>query len=199
MLKQWWWMIEMGQIAESLKIQCDQDSRKIIRYGDRIQLLYGTAEEVARFQRLFPDPSRLTSGRTSNHQNLVSIFPGIANCLKAKPYWLVDSGCLPYAVGKQPSIPLINLGIVDVKMMMMIIPWVEQTIACWWWLNKLILVNANVSTDIMMLGRAIQPLLAWKIDYKTMLKLNDKVKNLIVSWFSLFTTMPPPSWNNWKK
>ena len=43
-----------------------------------------TAEEVARFQRLFPNPSWLTSGRTSGHQNLVSIFPGIDDCLKAK-------------------------------------------------------------------------------------------------------------------
>ena len=46
-----------------------------------------TAEVDARFQRLFPDfpnPSWLTSGRTSGHQNLISIFPGIDNCLKAK-------------------------------------------------------------------------------------------------------------------
>ena len=41
-----------------------------------------TAEEVARFQRLFPNLSWLMSGRTSGHQNLVSIFPGIDNCLK---------------------------------------------------------------------------------------------------------------------
>ena len=37
------------------------------------------AEEVARFQRLFPNLSWLTSGRTSSHQNLVSIFPGTDN------------------------------------------------------------------------------------------------------------------------
>ena len=38
-----------------------------------------TAEEIARFQRLFPNPRWLMSGRTSGHQNLVSIFPGIDN------------------------------------------------------------------------------------------------------------------------
>ena len=43
-----------------------------------------SAKEVARFQRFFPNPSWLTSGRTSGHQNFVSIFPGINNCLKAK-------------------------------------------------------------------------------------------------------------------
>ena len=43
-----------------------------------------TAEELARFQRLFPIPSWLMSGRTSGHQNLVSIFPEIDNCLEAK-------------------------------------------------------------------------------------------------------------------
>ena len=43
-----------------------------------------TAEEVVRIQSLFPNPSWLTSGRTSGHQNLVLIFPGIDNCLKAK-------------------------------------------------------------------------------------------------------------------
>ena len=41
-----------------------------------------TAEEIARFQCLFPNPSWLMSGRTSGHQNLVSIFPGINNCLR---------------------------------------------------------------------------------------------------------------------
>ena len=40
-----------------------------------------TAEEIARFQRLFPNPSWLTSERTSGHQNLVSIFPGIDSCV----------------------------------------------------------------------------------------------------------------------
>ena len=33
---------------------------------------------------------------------------------------MLKASCLPYAVGKQPSIPLINLGKMDVKMMMMI-------------------------------------------------------------------------------
>ena len=61
----------------------------------------------ARFQRLFSNPGGLMSGRTSAHQNLVSLFPGIDNCLKTK--WLKD-GCLPYAVGKQLFIPLISLG-----------------------------------------------------------------------------------------
>ena len=48
-----------------------------------------TAEEVTRIQILFPYPSWLTSGRTFGHQNLVliSIFPEIDNCLKAKR-WL---------------------------------------------------------------------------------------------------------------
>ena len=44
-----------------------------------------TAEELARLQRLFPNPSWLMSGRTSGHQNRISIFSGIDNCLKAKP------------------------------------------------------------------------------------------------------------------
>ena len=44
----------------------------------------------------------LMSQRTSSHQNLVSIIPG--------PYSCLNAGCLPYAVEKQPSIPLINLG-----------------------------------------------------------------------------------------
>ena len=43
-----------------------------------------TAEENARFQRLFPNLRWLTSGRTSGHQNLVSIFLGIDNRLNAK-------------------------------------------------------------------------------------------------------------------
>ena len=46
----------------------------------RIQL---SAEKVARFQRFFPNPGWLMSGRTSGHQNFVSIFPGIDNCLEA--------------------------------------------------------------------------------------------------------------------
>ena len=33
------------------------------------------------YSSFFPNPSWLTSGRTSGHQNLVSIFPGIDNCL----------------------------------------------------------------------------------------------------------------------
>ena len=40
-----------------------------------------TAEKVVRFQLLSPNPSWLTSGRTSGHQNLVSVFQGIDNCL----------------------------------------------------------------------------------------------------------------------
>ena len=42
------------------------------------------SEELARFQRFFPNPSWLMSGRTFGHQNLVSIFPGIDNCHIAK-------------------------------------------------------------------------------------------------------------------
>ena len=43
-----------------------------------------TAEEVARVQLgLFPNPSWLMSGRTSGHQNLSSIFPGLDSCLEA--------------------------------------------------------------------------------------------------------------------
>ena len=67
----------------------------------------GTETEFLLLKRL-PDYQRLhnlswwMSGRTYGYQNLVSIFPGIENCLKA--------GYLPYADGKQPSIPLINLG-----------------------------------------------------------------------------------------
>ena len=68
-----------------------------------------TAEEVARFQRLFPNPSFLMSSRTSGHQNHASIFSEIDNCLKAKRQRLVVYTTLSYAVGKQPSIPLINL------------------------------------------------------------------------------------------
>ena len=49
------------------------------------------SEEIARFQCLFPNPSWLTSGRTSK----------------------------PYVFGKQLSMSLINLGKMDVKMMMM--------------------------------------------------------------------------------
>ena len=61
------------------------------------------------FQRLFPNPSWLTSGRTSGHQKLVATFPWIDNCLM---WWLgsLKVGYLPYAIGKQLSITLINLG-----------------------------------------------------------------------------------------
>ena len=52
-----------------------------------------TAEEVAQFQRLFPNPSWLTSGRTSDHQNLVTIFPWIDNCLKAKSKGRLSASC----------------------------------------------------------------------------------------------------------
>ena len=38
-----------------------------------------STEEVARFQRLLPNPSWLMSGRTSSHQKLVSTFPWIDN------------------------------------------------------------------------------------------------------------------------
>ena len=41
-------------------------------------------------------------------QKLAPSFPLIDNCLKVTK--LLKVGCLPYAVGKQPSIPLINLG-----------------------------------------------------------------------------------------
>ena len=54
-----------------------------------------SAEEVARFRRLFPNLSWLSSGRTSGHQNLISIFPWIDNCLKVAESLKV--GCLPYA------------------------------------------------------------------------------------------------------
>ena len=43
-----------------------------------------TAEEVAIFQHLFPNPNWLMSGKTSGYQNLVSIFSWIYNCLKTK-------------------------------------------------------------------------------------------------------------------
>ena len=65
-------------------------------------------EEIARFQHLFPNPSWLMSGRTSSHQKLVPAFPWIDNCVMVSKSLKV--GHLRYAVGKQPSIPLINLG-----------------------------------------------------------------------------------------
>ena len=58
-----------------------------MQYGGRIQLLLS---RLRRNQHLSPT-SWLSSGRTSGHQNRVSIFPG----------------CLLYAVGKPP---LINIG-----------------------------------------------------------------------------------------
>ena len=67
-----------------------------------------SVQEIARSQRLLPTPSWLTSRRTSGHQKLVPTFPWMDNCLMATKTLTV--GCLPYAVGKQPSIPLINLG-----------------------------------------------------------------------------------------
>ena len=55
----------------------------------------------------FPDPSWLVWGRASRHQ-ILATFPWIDNCLKMTK--LLKVGCLPYSVGRQPSIPLINLG-----------------------------------------------------------------------------------------
>ena len=61
------------------------------------------AEEVARFQRLSPNPSWFDVRKNiRSPKPFFNNSPGIDNCLKA--------GCLPCAVGKQPSIPLINLG-----------------------------------------------------------------------------------------
>ena len=39
-----------------------------------------SAGEVARFQRLFPNPNWLMPGRTSGHQKLVPTFSWIDNC-----------------------------------------------------------------------------------------------------------------------
>ena len=82
-----------------------------------------TAREVSRFQRLFPNPSWLVWGRAFQHQKLAPTFPWIDNCLMVtkrdflkmeaslwlneKSWVLLKVGCLPYAVGKQPFIPLI--------------------------------------------------------------------------------------------
>ena len=52
-------------------------------YGMEAEFNY-TVEEVVRFQRLFPNPSWLMSGRTSGHQNLVSKIPVVGKCFKAK-------------------------------------------------------------------------------------------------------------------
>ena len=76
-----------------------------------------SAEEVARFQCLSPNPSWLASGRTSGHQNLVIIFPWL-------DLWWLKVGCVPYAVGKQPSMPLINLG--------------RKWLLKWWWYNQFV-------------------------------------------------------------
>ena len=91
----------------------------------------------SRFQRLFPNPSWLVWGRASRHQKLAPTFPWI----RQLPYWwlngisrngsvtmtkrvgpkmLLKVDCLPNAVGKQPSIPLIYLGR-------------KWTLNWWWW------------------------------------------------------------------
>ena len=56
-----------------------------------LSFLHGTEAEfnycwrgLPDFQRVFPNPSWLMSGGTSGHQNPVSIFPWIDNCLLAK-------------------------------------------------------------------------------------------------------------------
>ena len=69
-----------------------------------------SAEEVAKFPCLFPNLSWLTSGRTSGQKKLVLTLPWIERenyLMMAKS---LNVGYLPYAVGKQLSIPLINLG-----------------------------------------------------------------------------------------
>ena len=71
------------------------------------------------FQHLFSNPSWLVWGRASCHQKLAPTFPGINSCLMVTkrdflettgPKMLLKVNCLPKAVGKQPSIPLIYLG-----------------------------------------------------------------------------------------
>ena len=95
-----------------------------------------TTEEVSRFLHLFSNPSWLVWGRASCHQNLAPKFPWIDNCLMVtkrdflemeaslwlneKSRMLLKIGYLPYAVGKQSSIPLINLG-------------KKWTLSWWWW------------------------------------------------------------------
>ena len=47
-------------------------------------------EEVAKFQRFFPNPSWLTSGRTSGHQKLIPTFPWmniITERVKGSIFW----------------------------------------------------------------------------------------------------------------
>ena len=78
----------------------------------------------SRFQRLFPNPSWLVWGRASRHQKLAPTFPGIDSCLMVTKgdfsKWKLKVDCLPNAVGKQPSIPLIYLGR-------------KWTLNWWWW------------------------------------------------------------------
>ena len=57
-----------------------------------------------------PNPSWLTSGRTPGRQKLITTFQWIDTDIRQLPYQTLKVGCLPHAVGKQPSIPLINLG-----------------------------------------------------------------------------------------
>ena len=83
-------------------------------YRGRIQLLLKRLPDSSVFHNL----SWLMSGRTSGHQNLVSIFPGINNCLKAKRQRLVVY--LMLLGTSRPHLWLI-LEEVDIKMMMMIV------------------------------------------------------------------------------
>ena len=75
-------------------------------------------EEVAR-SSIFSLIGTGWAGRTSDHQKLVPTFSWIDNCLMVTKMkvslWLTKKsqmevslkvGCLPYAVGKQPSIPM---------------------------------------------------------------------------------------------
>ena len=84
------------------------------------------AEAVSRLQHLFLNPSWLVWGKASRHQKLAPTFSWIDKCLMVtkcdflkmeaslwpneKSWVSIKAGCLPYAFGKQPSIPLINLG-----------------------------------------------------------------------------------------
>ena len=81
---------------------------------------------------------RFPNSNFPKYQNLAPTFPGIDNCLMKTKWdfveieaslWLIERsqnkvllkvGCPPYAVGKQPSIPLIDLGRI----------W---TLSWWWW------------------------------------------------------------------
>ena len=78
-----------------------------------------SAEEDARFQRLFPNPSWLTSGRTPGRQKLITTFQRIDIDIRQT----LKAGCLPHAVEKQLFIPLINLG------RKWLLKW-------WWWLSR---------------------------------------------------------------